>query len=31
MPNDDIGFCTRCGDQRDGATPPADQICWRCK
>jgi NMD protein affecting ribosome stability and mRNA decay len=32
MPEDDldIGFCPRCGDQLDGATPPADLICWRC-
>ena len=32
MPEDDldIGFCPRCGDQLDGATPPAGLICWRC-
>ena len=32
MPEDDldIGFCPRCGDQLDCATPPADLICWRC-
>lgn len=25
-----IGFCSRCGDQLDGASPAADLWCWRC-
>ena len=25
-----VGFCPRCGDLLDDATPAASEICWRC-
>ncbi len=26
----DLGFCTRCGVQLDGGTPPSSVVCWEC-